>query len=65
MVYAWDENPIIFLIRRNSEEAAELAKIEMPEDLKKRFLKKNGDLKGVYSIEGEIKDWLKKQLNYA
>jgi len=65
MVYAWDENPIIFLTRRNSEEAVELAKIEMPEDLKKQFYEKNGHLKGVYSIEGEIKDWLKKQLNYT
>jgi hypothetical protein len=63
MVYAWDEKPIIFLIRRNSEEAVELATIEMPEDLIKRFLEKTGNLKGVYSIEGEIKDWLKQQLN--
>jgi len=63
-VNTWEENPIIYLIRRNSEEAVELARIEMPDDLKARFLEVNGNLKGVYAIEGEIKEWLKKQLNY-
>jgi len=63
VVNTWDENPVIFLIRRNSEEAVELARIEMPDDLKARFLKVNGNLKGVFAIEGEVKDWLKKQLN--
>ena len=62
-VNTWEENPIIYLIRRNSEEAVELARIEMPDDLKARFLEVNGNLKGVYSIEGEVKEWLKKQLN--
>ncbi len=62
-VNTWDENPVVFLIRRSSEEAVELAKIEMPGDLKARFLEANDNLKGVYPIEGEVKDWLKKQLN--
>jgi len=62
-VNTWDENPVIFLIRRSSEEAVELARIEMPDDLKARFLEVNCNLKGVFAIEGEIKDWLKKQFN--
>lgn len=62
-VNTWDKNPVIFLIRRNSEEAVELAKIGMPDDIKDCFLKENGNLKGVFAIEGKVKDWLNKQLN--
>jgi hypothetical protein len=63
VVNTWDENPVIFLIRRNSDEAVELAKIDMPADIKDHFLEENGNLKGVYAIEGDVKDWLYKQLN--
>ncbi|MEZ4576725.1 MAG: hypothetical protein R2875_01575 [Desulfobacterales bacterium] len=34
VVYAWEDPPVIYLIRRNSEEAVELAKIPLPEDLR-------------------------------
>ena len=61
-VNTWEDPPVIYFIRRNSEEAVELAKIAMPDDIKARFLKEYDNLKGVYPIEGEIKDWLKKQL---
>ena len=64
VVNTWEETPIIYLIRRNSEEAVELAKIDMPNEIKDHFLKKNGNLKGVYPIEGEVKNWLKKQLDF-
>lgn len=62
VVNTWGEAPKIYLIRRNSEDAQELAEIDMPDHLKKRFLKSVGHHKGVYSIEGEVKKWLKKQL---
>ena len=61
-VNTWEDPPVIYFIRRNSEEAVELAKITMPGEIKDRFLKENANLKGVYPITGEIKDWLKKQL---
>lgn len=63
VVDTWGKDPVIFLIRRNSEEALELAKIPMPDDLRDRFQRENANLKGVFSIEGEVKEWLKKQLN--
>ncbi len=59
----WDETPVIFLIRRNSEEAVELGKIDMPDDIKDRFMEENGNLKGIFAIEGKVKDWICKQLN--
>lgn len=63
VVNTWEKTPVIYLIRRNSEEAVELAKFDMPDDIKNRYLKENGNLKGVYPIEGEVKTWLKKQLD--
>ncbi len=62
VVDTWEDPPVIYFIRRNSEEAVELAKIDLPDDIKSRYLKENGNLKGVYPIEGEVKSWLKKQL---
>ena len=62
VINTWEAKPVIYLIRRNSEQADELARIEMPRDLRKRFLDSVGHNKGVYSIEGEVKDWLKAKL---
>ena len=62
VVNTWKENPVVFLVRRNSEKAVELASIDLPDDLRTRFLEANGNLKGVYAVEGEIKAWLKNQL---
>ncbi len=64
VINTWHE-PVIYLIRRNSEGAEELAKITIPETLKNRYQQANGRLKGVYRIEGEIKTWLKRQLDDA
>ena len=55
----WDKPYYIYLIKRNSEEALELAKIELP----KRFEKPICELKGVYEIEGKLKEWLIKELS--
>jgi len=62
VVNTWKEEPVIYLIRRNSEEAVELATITMPADLKRRYLHSQGHHKGVWAIEGEVKSWLQTQL---
>ena len=64
VVNTWQETPKIFLIKRNSENAKELAEFEMPGDIKKKFLDYTGQLKGVYSVEGVVKRWLQKELEY-
>ena len=61
-VSTWKEPPIIYLIRRNSQEAKEIARIEMPPAIRKAFVKENGNLKGVYAVEGVVKEWLRKEL---
>lgn len=65
VVNTWGGEPKIYLIRRNSDDAEELAEIQMPEKLKERFMERIGYNKGVYSIEGEVKNWLKQELYNA
>jgi len=64
VVNTWDGTPIIYLIRRNSEDAVELARIEMPGELQDHFLESIGHNRGVYSIEGEVREWLQRELDY-
>lgn len=63
VVNTWKEEPVIYFIRRNSDEAIELAKIKMPKDLKKRYQSAQGNHKGVWAVEGEVKSWLKQKLD--
>ena len=62
VVNTWEDPPKIYFIRRNSEEAVELAAIDMPEDLKEHFLESVGHNNGVYAIDDEVKAWLEKEL---
>lgn len=59
VINCWSKPYYIYLIRRNSEEAVELAKFELP----KRFEKPVCELKGVYALEDDIKAWLKQELD--
>ena len=64
VINTWREIPKIFLIKRNSEDAEELAEFEMPKDIREKFLDSEGCLKGVYSVQGEVRTWLQKELGY-
>lgn len=64
-VSTWKEPPVIYLIRRNSEEAQEIARIPMPDEIKQQFIRENGSNKGVYAIEGVVKEWLRQELAAA
>jgi len=59
VVNCWDKPYYIYLLKRNSQEAIELAKIELPEKFKKSICQ----LKGVYAVENDLKEWLKKELD--
>ena len=62
VVNTWGKEPIIYLIRRNSEECEELAEIRMPAEIEKPFLESIGHNKGVWAVEGSVRSWLKEQL---
>ncbi len=59
----WEDVPIVYFIRRSSEGAVELARVEMPDDLRKRIRKDHGFQKGIYAVEDEVRDWLRKELD--
>jgi hypothetical protein len=59
VVNCWSKPYYIYLIKRNSEEAIELARFELP----KQFEMPVCALKGVYALEGGLKEWLKKELD--
>ena len=63
VINTWKE-PVIYLMRRNSEEAEEMAVIRMPARIEKLFRNEWGNLKGVFAPEGEVKKWLQNQLNW-
>jgi len=62
VVNTWKEKPVIYLIRRNSDAADELAKIELPDDMAARYLESVSHHKGVYAVDGEVRQWLEEQL---
>jgi hypothetical protein len=61
VVNCWARPYYIFLIRRNSDEAKELAKFDLPG----RFEKDVCELKGVYAPDPGVKEWLKKELGVS
>jgi hypothetical protein len=62
VVNTWKGTPVVYLIRRNSEEAVELAEFRLPDDVAEDFLESIGHNKGVYALDGNVKKWLKKQI---
>lgn len=62
VVNTWEEPPKIYLIERNSEAAVELARIDMPEALRKAYLSRIARRKGVYAIDEEVRAWLEEKL---
>jgi hypothetical protein len=61
VVNTWDEPPMIYLVRRNSDEAVDLAEIELPPHLRKRFAETVARRKSVYGLTPEVKEWLQKE----
>lgn len=58
----WGDRPKIYLIKRNSEEAVELACLDLPEGLKDVFAKSGNYKKGVYGLNREMREWLQREL---
>lgn len=59
VVDAWENPPVIRLIRRNSENAVELAALPMPDDLLPGWREEYGMLKGVFAPTRAVRDRLK------
>jgi hypothetical protein len=64
-VDAWEETPVIRLIRRNSEGSEELASLPMPAALLPSWRQENGNARGVFAPGETVIAWLKKQVASA
>ena len=62
VVNTWEKPAKIYLIRRNSEEAVDLAEIDMPDGLRNQFLDSVSHLRGVYPVTPEVRAWLEESL---
>ncbi len=62
VVNTWEKPEKIYLIRRNSEEAVELAEIDIPKPLRDKFLESVGRQRGVFSIDDNLRQWLEDEL---
>jgi hypothetical protein len=62
VVNTWKETPRVFLVKRNSESAEELAEFDLPEPVKSLLLDSVGHQQGVYAIDGPVRQWLEKEL---
>lgn len=63
VVDTWGAEPIIRLVRRNSEQAVDLTSFPLPEHLLPWFKAENGNLKGISAPEGPVKEWLKESMD--
>jgi hypothetical protein len=62
VINTWKEQPSLILVRRKGFDSEDLGYFELPGDLESDFVKGIGQYKGVYAVEGEIREWLKEEL---
>lgn len=63
VINTWKKNPILTLVRRKGFDSEELGNFRLPNKLEKEFMKGIGKYKGVYAVDGKIRDWLRKELD--
>ncbi|WP_448384032.1 DVU0772 family protein [Desulfosoma sp.] len=64
VVYAWEEPPQATLVRRNSQEMEEVAKIPVPDSMVRGIVEREGRKPGVgvYALSDDLKQWLQDRL---
>ncbi len=63
VINTWKRPPILTLVRRKGFDSEDLGNFRLPKNLEKEFMKGIGQYKGVYAVEGEVRDWLRKELD--
>lgn len=62
VVNTWKKSPFVTLVRRRGFDSEELANLTLPPKLEKEVMETLGKNKGVYAVEGSVREWLKKEL---
>ncbi len=63
VINTWKKPPILTLIRRKGFDSEDLGTFRLPKNLEDEFMNDIGQYKGVYAVEGAVRDWLKKELD--
>ena len=58
----WKKTPTVTLVRRKGFDSEELATFRLPRQLEQKVINSEGKHQGVYAVEGEVRDWLRKEL---
>lgn len=59
----WGEYPVVKLIRRRGFDSEELTAFRLPPELESEFMSSLGKHRGIYAVDGNIREWLQKRLN--
>jgi hypothetical protein len=62
VINTWKRPPILTLVRRKGFDSEELGNFRLPQDLESEFMAGIGQYKGVYAVEGRVREWLQKEL---
>ncbi len=63
VINTWKRPPILTLVRRRGFDSEDLGNFRLPKNLETKFMDGIGKYKGVYAVEGEVREWLKKELD--
>ncbi len=58
----WGDEPVVRLVRRNSEQAEDLATLRLPQELLPQVKEELAGLRGISMPPEFVKDWLKQEL---
>ncbi len=58
----WGNTPVVYLNKINSEESSKIASFELSGNIKNFFMESTSGNKGVYAIDGEVKNWLRNKI---
>ena len=62
IINTWETPPILTLVKRKGFDSENLGDFRLPANLETEFMHGIGKHKGVYAVDGKIRDWLKKEL---
>ncbi len=62
VVDTWDKEPLLRLVRRNSEAAEDIFTMPLPTHLREEFYAEYANLKGIFTPTEGIKLWLREQM---
>jgi hypothetical protein len=63
VINTWKKSPILTLVRRKGFDSEELGSFDLPQDVASEFMQGIGKYKGVYAVEGKVREWLRKELD--